>query len=133
MSWPYLAFPVFIIFVFTRPLMELCRVATTTNNDSYQCRWLMDNIPCNQGFANFDKLIVHLGHMHDVQGSAARKLVCQWQETNGWRCGKEFRRDGFRRHISTHLGISYPCPECDKHFSREDTMRTHRRMLHRKA
>ncbi|KAH0829000.1 hypothetical protein J3R83DRAFT_2449 [Lanmaoa asiatica] len=120
-----------ILSTFTRLLMELFRMTATTSDGTCQCRWLTGGRPCSQSFADFQYLIVHLNRVHDVQGSAARKLVCQWLTDNG-RCGKEYRRGGYKRHIGTHLGYSVPCTECDKHFSREDSMRAHRKKKHGK-
>jgi len=76
----------------------------------------------------------HLGRAHDVQGSAARRLVCQWMIDTGEPCGKKYRRDGFRRHIGTHVGLSVPCdePDCGKSFSRKDSMRAHFKKEHDK-
>lgn len=83
----------------------------------------MGDIPCSEGFAEFDDLVVHL-RVHGVQGGAERKLTCQWLTKNGF-CSKELRRDGFKRHIASHIGRSVSCPECDKSYSREDTLRDH--------
>ncbi|KAI9571079.1 hypothetical protein HD554DRAFT_2078125 [Boletus coccyginus] len=106
-------------------------VVSTANNDGCQCKWSPGGIPCNQVLADFDGLMGHVGHAHGVQGPAARKLVCQWMTDRG-SCGKEYRRDGFRRHVGTHVGLSVPCTECGKSFSRSDSMRAHVKKDHSK-
>jgi len=105
--------------------------APTTDDDRYQCKWLVSGIPCHQRFANFDELMIHMGGEHDVQGSSDRKLDCEWF-TSGRACGKKCRRDGIRRHIGTHVGDSVPCTHCDKSFSRSDSMRAHVKRHHNK-
>ncbi|KAI9573219.1 hypothetical protein HD554DRAFT_1157170 [Boletus coccyginus] len=106
-------------------------LAATVDNDAHQCRWWMGDIPCDQECANFDELMKHLGHVHDVRGSATRELICQWM-SNEEPCGKQRRRHGFRRHIGKHLGQSIACTDCDKSFSRRDTMRAHWKKEHAK-
>ncbi|KAF8131954.1 hypothetical protein EV363DRAFT_1329552 [Boletus edulis] len=99
-----------------------------------ECKWLMGGVPCGQGFATFDGLILHLGREHDMQGSAERKLVCQWWKHTG-SCGNQYRRDAYRRHIATHLSISFPCNAtgCNKSFSRVDSLRSHVKKKHTKG
>lgn len=109
--------------------MELCRTTVMTYNDRYQCNWLVADMPCGHIFTTFSNLIVHLGHAHDVRGSADRKLVCHWL-TNNRSCGMVHRRDSFRRHISTHLSSSILCSECDRRFSRRDVLRAHIKRNH---
>ena len=106
--------------------MQLRRVPQATNNDGNQCcKWRMPNgMLCNQGFANFNGLVEHLGREHDVQGSASRRIVCRWLSHRGL-CGQEYRRDAFRRHIGIHVRLFVPCTECGKRFSRSDTLRAH--------
>ncbi|KAN0081609.1 hypothetical protein V8E55_009233 [Tylopilus felleus] len=107
--------------------------APTTDNDHYVCKWLVSGIPCHQGFPNFNELMLHMRNAHDVRGTADRKLDCGWF-TSGGACGKNYRRDGFRRHIGTHVRDSVPCtePKCDKTFSRSDSMRAHVKKRHSK-
>ncbi|KAF8420564.1 hypothetical protein L210DRAFT_3574483 [Boletus edulis BED1] len=99
-----------------------------------ECKWLMGGVPCGQCFATFDGLILHLGREHDMQGSAERKLVCQWWKHTG-SCGNQYRRDAYRRHIATHLSISFPCnvTSCNKSFSRVDSLRSHVKKKHTKG
>ena len=106
--------------------MQLRRVPQATNNDGNQCcKWRMPNgMLCNQGFANFNGLVEHLGREHDVQGSASRRIVCRWLSHRGL-CGQEYRRDAFRRHIGIHVRLFVPCTVCGKRFSRSDTLRAH--------
>ena len=104
----------------------VCRMAATTNN---QCKWLTGGMLCNQGFDNFDDLMVHLGRVHSVRGSAADMLVCQWLTGRGY-CGKTYRRGAFRRHIGTHVGPSVSCAVCGKCYSRNDSMRAHWKKEH---
>ncbi|KAF8557864.1 hypothetical protein OG21DRAFT_1504849 [Imleria badia] len=107
---------------------------TTKTNHANRCKWLMGDIPCGQSFAVFDDLIGHLGREHNVQGPAERKLVCHWCTHRG-SCGNQYRRDAYRRHIATHLNISFPCTvtDCDKSFSRVDSMRSHVKKKHSKG
>ena len=103
-------------------------MAATTRK---QCKWLTSGILCNQDFDNFDHLMDHLGRVHGVRGSAAEMLVCQWLADRE-HCGKTYRRDGFRRHIGTHVGRSVSCPACGKVYSRNDSMSAHWRKEHGK-
>lgn len=119
---------VLIHFIFTRLLM-VCRASVTTNEESYQCKWLIGHTPCDHKFPTLDELSDHLSHVHGVRGHRKRKLVCRWW-TNEGSCDKRCRRDGFRRHIQTHLGHFVSCSECGKFFARADTLRVHFRKKH---
>ncbi|KAF8132007.1 hypothetical protein EV363DRAFT_1131120, partial [Boletus edulis] len=103
--------------------------AAQTNNVGHRCQWLTGDTVCNQVFATFDDLMVHLGRVHDMRGSADREMRCQWWTTRGC-CGKKCRRDGMRRHTGTHIGCSFSCTECGKPFSRRDSMRAHAKKQH---
>ncbi|KAN0081612.1 hypothetical protein V8E55_009236 [Tylopilus felleus] len=103
----------------------------TTNNHGHQCRWFTGGVLCAQSFASFDDLMDHLSCVHDVQGSAGRRMFCQWWTNRGC-CNNEYRRDAFRRHIRTHTGHSVLCTECNRPFSRKDSMRAHLRKQHGK-
>ncbi|KAG8220494.1 hypothetical protein J3R82DRAFT_3191 [Butyriboletus roseoflavus] len=108
-------------------LIAPCRHPAAISSAGFPCRWCTGDIPCTQAFLEFDDLIVHLRQAHDVQGKADRKLDCQWLMNTGY-CGKkQLRRDGFKRHIATHIGLSVTCTECNKSFSREDTLREHKK------
>ncbi|KAI9573224.1 hypothetical protein HD554DRAFT_1157648 [Boletus coccyginus] len=103
-------------------------VSAATDGESFQCKW--SAVPCGQAHADFDKLMEHLGDIHGVQGPAAQKFVCSWIMSDGRPCGKELRRDGFRRHIGTHVALKMLCTECGRPFSRKDSMSTHRKKEH---
>ncbi|KAG9312295.1 hypothetical protein JVU11DRAFT_7605 [Chiua virens] len=107
------------------------RQAAPLDTHHYQCLWGTNGIICSHVAIDFDELMLHLGRVHDVQGTAARKIDCQWLTERGI-CGMQYRRDGFRRHIGTHLGLSVPCIHCGKSFSREDSLRAHIKKCHEK-
>ncbi|KAF8137627.1 hypothetical protein EV363DRAFT_1127016, partial [Boletus edulis] len=95
------------------------------------CQWLTGGMLCSRDFATLDHLMMHLGHAHCVQGPTGQYIVCQWWSHTG-RCDKVFRKDAFKRHLGTHVGFSFPCPECGKSFSRKDTMLAHCKKQHAK-
>ena len=105
-----------------------------TTHHANQCKWLVGGLPCDQCFLTFDELVTHLACEHNVQGPAERKLVCEWCTHRG-SCRNQYWRDAFRHHIATHLKISHPCTvvDCNKSFSRVDSLHSHMRKQHRKG
>jgi len=105
-------------------LSSTVTVAEETEN-VFQCMWFTGVAPCGEGFANLDDLFTHLGISHCVHGPANLRLNCFWLTNEGHLCGNDLRRDGFRRHISIHLGLRAACEVCGNSYSRADTLRRH--------
>ncbi|KAF8840374.1 hypothetical protein BDN67DRAFT_1011561 [Paxillus ammoniavirescens] len=98
------------------------QVATTSTG--YGCAWLGKHARCGERFDTVSELVTHTAVAHDARGTAGRLLICQWDGERG-PCLAGFRRDHFKRHLESHLGIKHLCGHCGKTYSRADSLKNH--------
>ncbi|KAF8845889.1 hypothetical protein BDN67DRAFT_17 [Paxillus ammoniavirescens] len=100
-----------------------------TASTGHECAWLEEHSRCGERFDTVSELVVHSAVAHDARGTAGRSLTCQWDIGRG-PCLAKFRRDHFKRHLESHLGITHLCEHCGKTYSRADSLKNHVNLHH---
>ncbi|KAG2142267.1 uncharacterized protein EDB93DRAFT_611079 [Suillus bovinus] len=105
--------------------------------DSMQkCHWMDETThrKCSELVpAGLRSMLSHLNTVHNVNGSEKTKMECRWAVLrSGYEspCGGESQRRNMPRHIAKHLGLRWPCGQCDKVFARSDLLREHEHSHH---
>jgi len=87
-------------------------------------------LPCGEGFADLDSLMIHLWDTHGPRGPDCMRLDCLWLTNGDHLCGENLRKSGYKRHISVHLGLRVVCEDCGQSFSRKDSVKKHKKEKH---
>lgn len=105
-------------------------------DDAQECGWMNDatHEVCSELVpAGRPPMLLHLNTAHDIRGPETTEVECMWVVLkSGYKlpCGKKFQRRNIPRHIGTHLGLRFPCEQCEKSFTRSDSLRNHERDNH---
>lgn len=105
-------------------------------DDAQECGWMNEatHEVCSELVpAGRPPMLLHLNTAHDIRGPETTEVECMWVVLkSGYKlpCGKKFQRRNIPRHIGTHLGLRFPCEQCEKSFTRSDSLRSHERDNH---